>query len=308
MPQLYSAEVGEQILKNYREAEIPELHKAVFEWTEVFTRRSWDMQAANLQRLRTLGLTDRDLVGWAQTACVQTCFTMGADSGGVPLDKDAAMPPGFKKSREFYSQSPEGLTAAEPYYGAAAATIGASGVAWVATDGDSAEYQDAAAWAEARYGFVPNLFRALSLRPEYFRRHMLALALLERPQTANLSPRQHAMVRALASSLTQGRYSTNTVRALVESVSAEPDLYARLTEDYREREWAAADRVILDFATKVARNAYKVTEDDAQRFRDIGLGDEAYVDVLNTLSIQTAFDRLTNSLGVQPDAQPLLSV
>ena len=58
----------------------------------------------------------------------------------------------------------------------------------------------------------------------------------------------------------------------------------------------------------MARNAYKVTEDDAQRFRDIGLGDEAYVDVLNTLSIQTAFDRLTNSLGVQPDAQPLLSV
>ena len=306
MPQLYSAEVGEQILENYHEADIPELHKALFEWAELFTRRSWETRAEDLQKLRTLGLTDRDLVGWAQAACVQTCFTMGADSGGIPLDADAAMPPGFQKSREFYAQAPEGLTAADPRQFPSAPGDDAGAVAWVASDDNADEYKEAAAWAEERYGFVPNLLKALSLRPEYFRRHVLALELLERPQTESLSPRRHAIVRALASSLTRGRYSANTVRALVESVSDEPDLYARLTEDYREREWAPADRVILDFATKVARNAYKVTEDDAQRFREVGLDDEAYVDVLNTVALQTSFDRLTNCLGVRPDPQPLL--
>jgi len=30
MPQLYSAEVGQQILGNYKEAEIPEVHKELF--------------------------------------------------------------------------------------------------------------------------------------------------------------------------------------------------------------------------------------------------------------------------------------
>ena len=68
----------------------------------------------------------------------------------------------------------------------------------------------------------------------------------------------------------------------------------------------ASGPVILDFGTKVARNAYKVTEDDAQQFRDVGLDDEAYVDVLNTVAIQTSCDRLANSLGVRPDPQPLL--
>ena len=308
MPQLYSAEVGEQILEDYHQADIPELHRAVFEWTELYTRRSWEMRAEDLKKLRTRGITDRDLVGWAQIACMQTRFTMSADSSGIPLDADAAMPPGFRKSREFYNQAPEGLTAADPHQSIAAPTNDAGAVAWVATDEDSDEYKKAAAWAESRYGFVPNLLKVLSLRPEFFRRHTLALELLEQPQTESLSPRRHAMVRALASSLTKSRYSAATVRQLVESTSGENSLYERLTEDYRQREWEPTDQVVLDFATKVARNAYKVTEEDAQRFREAGLDDEAYVDVLNTVALQTSFDRLTNCLGVRPDSQLLLPI
>ena len=51
-----------------------------------------------------------------------------------------------------------------------------------------------------------------------------------------------------------------------------------------------------------------INEDDAQRFREVGLDDEAYVDVLNTVAIQTSLDRLANSLGVRPDQQPLLPI
>jgi hypothetical protein len=38
----------------------------------------------------------------------------------------------------------------------------------------------------------------------------------------------------------------------------------------------------------------------------VGLDDEAYVDVLNTVAIQTSLDRLANVLGVRVDEQPLL--
>ena len=55
------------------------------------------------------------------------------------------------------------------------------------------------------------------------------------------------------------------------------------------------------------RNAYKVTEKDALAFREVGLSDEAYVDVLDTASIQTSLDRLANALGVTPDAAPSLA-
>jgi alkylhydroperoxidase family enzyme len=64
---------------------------------------------------------------------------------------------------------------------------------------------------------------------------------------------------------------------------------------------------VLDFASKMAANAYKVWEADAQSFRDSGLDDEAYLEVLEVVSIQSSLDRLANSLGVVPDAQPILS-
>ena len=64
--------------------------------------------------------------------------------------------------------------------------------------------------------------------------------------------------------------------------------------------------MVLEFALKATRNAYKITAKDAQIFRDAGLTEEAYVDVLNTVAIQTSLDRLANCLGVVPDESPIL--
>ena len=71
-------------------------------------------------------------------------------------------------------------------------------------------------------------------------------------------------------------------------------------------DWAPGERLVLDFAAKLTRNAYKVTEKDALAFREARLGDEGYVEVLNTAAIQTSLDRLANALGVAPDETPLL--
>lgn len=179
--------------------------------------------------------------------------------GGAPLDTDPKMQPGFQKPREFHTLDPKGLTAAEPERPNFHRPATVESVAWVATDG-SAEYQDTAAWAEVRYKFVPNFLRVLSLRP-------LALELLERPLSAKLTARQQAVAAALVSTLIRCQYSAGTTPRLVKSTSEETGLYQRLTANYRQREWAPMDRVFLDFATKVACNAYKVTEDDADLAR-----------------------------------------
>ena len=64
--------------------------------------------------------------------------------------------------------------------------------------------------------------------------------------------------------------------------------------------------MVLEFARKTACSTYKITEKDAVSLREVGLDDEAYVDILNTVSIQTSLDRLANALGVRPDPTPLL--
>ncbi len=307
LPLLYPGDgVAQKVAEDAQSAPIPELHKAMFRWAERFTRRSWQMTDSDLEDLRAQGLDDAEIVNWAQIACLQTWWVMSADGGGIPLEGDALTGPAIGLTREVYESAPEGLTAAGPDAAERSAQASARGVAWVGTDEAAERYRSAARQAEARYGFVPNLFKAVSLRPEIFPRHLLALELLDGPRSPGLSPRQHAMVRARVSSLNRSAYSAGTTRALLERVTGDDSIYARLISGGADLDLEPDDRAVLDFADKATRNAYKITAKDAAGFRDAGLGDEGYVDVLNTVSIQTSFDRLANSLGVVPDEEPLL--
>jgi uncharacterized peroxidase-related enzyme len=115
------------------------------------------------------------------------------------------------------------------------------------------------------------------------------------------------MVRVLVSHLTRCRYSEPTTTALLTRATGDPDLATRVRTEPLAADLSPTDRVALALATKFARNAYKVTEKDAISLREAGLDDEAYVDILNTVSIQTSLDRLANVLGVRPDPIPLLA-
>jgi alkylhydroperoxidase family enzyme len=296
LPLYPDPDTRQKLLDDPQTAPIPNVQKEMFAFTKRFVQESWDMRPQDLDRLRAAGLSEAEVVNWATLGSTQSWFTMSADGGGIPMEQGALTGPGVGKLREHYEATPEGQLAPSLAEGAGRSQS-ADGIAWVETNEGDPAYVEAARWAEERYGFVPNLLRAVSLQPNYYKRHCLALELLEKPQSEQLSPRQHALVRALVSQLTRSAYGQVTARALLERVTGETQIPETLSD---------ADRVVLDFATKVARNAYKITEKDAAAFRDAGLGDEAYVDVLNTTSIQISLERLANCLGVRPDEAPAL--
>ena len=300
--------MANQVVADYLAAPIPEIHKTLFSWVKRFTQCSWDLGDCDVAALRAAGLSQRDVVDWAQLASLQTWLVMSADGGGVTLDSEAPRGHAVGFTRDTYHGAEAGLTAAEVTAQPVVREAPANGVAWVDIDPANETYQEAAAWARDRYGFVPNLFTAESLSPGHYELHKEGLSLLERPQSGSLSPRQHAMVRAMISNLNRCAYSAHTTRQLLLSVSGDEALVAAVTTDYTRHDLDPDDKLVLDFAAKMARNSYKVVPKDAQAFRDAGLGDEAYVDVLNTTSIQTSQDRLANALGVTPDTQPLLPV
>ena len=307
LPLLYpEAATREALLADPQTAPIPPVHRELFRFAEKFVRASWESGPADLQRLRSVGLSERDIVLWATLGSTQSWFTMSADGGGVPLEGDAVSGSGVGRTRDAYEGIGPGLLAAADAVEGSGEAAG-NAVAWVEIDESNDAYLEAAAWAETRYGCTPNLLRAVSLQPGYFRRHKLALELLEAPQSTSLSPRLHAMVRVLVSHLTRSRYSEPTTTALLTRVTGDPELAGRLRNQALEADLSPTERVALTLATKFARNAYKVTEKDAISLREAGLDDEAYVDILNNVSIQTSLDRLTNLLGVRPDSAPLLA-
>jgi uncharacterized peroxidase-related enzyme len=245
-------------------------------------------------------------VQWATLGSTQSWFTASADGGGIPLEGDALTGTGVGRRRDAYEATREGLLAASFDTVSPRSELDDGGLAWVEIDESTDEYRETSRWAEQRYGCIPNLLRAVSLQPSYYRRHRLALELLEAPRSASLSPRHHAMIRVVVSHLNRSRYGEPTSTALLSRAGGERGLADRLREEPERADWSLIDRVVLALATKFARNAYKVTEKDAISLREVGLDDEAYVDILNTVSIQSSLERLANVLGVRPDPVPLL--
>lgn len=307
LPRLYkSDDIADAIMADFETAPIPELHKVMFRWVEKFTRRSWEMTPADIETLRDAGVEEAEIVDWAQVAALQTWWVMQADGGGIPLEGDAVTGTVVGHERDWYHAADAELTASAPSQPLAIRGASVDTLCWVETQ-HSDEFEDQAQDARDRWGFVPNLFTAVSLKPDILPRHQLGLELLEAPRSTSLSARQHGMVRALTTSLNHAPYSRDTAREQLRRTGAPDDLFDKVTDDYTQHDWSPGDRAVLDFASKMAANAYKVWEADAQSFRDSGLDDEAYLEVLEVVSIQSSLDRLANSLGVVPDGQPILS-
>jgi|GEM_PF-1907476 len=290
-------------------AAIPGPRGAALRFLAKFTRRSWRIGDADLEALRKAGLADEDIADLCQMGAIQTLAVNQADGGGIWFPEAGGDAVGH--DRAYYAGAQEGLTGAgaAPTRGRGAIE-GAPGAAAfrIATDPDAAPYQEQARRAQTRWGFVPKLLRALSKgrEPSLLPFQQIALELLEAPQSAALTPRQHALVRALAAEASHGAYCEPTIQQQLVRAGEAP------AGDAPETDWAKArarderDLLVFRFAEKAARNAYKITEKDAARFRDAGLGDEAYLDVLGTVGLQLGIDRMANALGVAPDAHPLL--
>ncbi len=308
MPLVYDDyEIAKQIAEDPEVAPIPELQKAMYAWVKKFTRNSWELTADDVRGLRDAGVDDTEIAVWAQIATAQTYFVIAADGGGIDLEDGGDVGPVVGRDRGSYHSADEGLLAAAPGGVKSGTRTIDDPTAWIATDTSRSDFESVSDWAIKRYGFVPNLLKAVSIEPYGMRSHVSALELLEAPQSKTLSPRQHALVRALVSELNRCAYSATTTRGLLQQFADGDALYEKVTGPWNPDAWDDIDRLVLSFAMKATRNAYKIVPSDAQGFRDAGLGDEAYVDVLNTVAIQTALDRLANSLGVALDERPALA-
>jgi alkylhydroperoxidase family enzyme len=292
------ADLVRSIAEDPDAAPIPEAHKVVYRWTGKLVHEPWAFGIGDIAQLRGLGLAETDIAHWAVRGTSQSWFTMCADGAGVDLDGGALVGPAVGRARAVYKaecrpDTKRDLGSAEP-----GSTERRSESAWIETLERGEVFEAAASRATESWGCVPHILRAVSLQPEALERHAYMLELLEQPQSKSLPPRTHALVRAAVAKLNQSIWAQPTIEALLDRHASH--LESSTDSDRR------IDDLAIDLATKLVRTPWKVTEKDAIGFRDAGLDDAAYLDVLDTTAIQNALDRLTWALGVPADPEPLL--
>jgi uncharacterized peroxidase-related enzyme len=155
--------------------------------------------------------------------------------------------------------------------------------------GEVAEIYDA---MREQFGYLPNLVRGFSLRPEVYRAWLQLNGAIKAHDVRRYELATLAAARRLRSSYCALQHG----KVLAQQFSSFEDVPG-LPEGLDE-----ADRAVMELAEKVVDDATSVTQADVDRLRALGLSDAEIVDVVLAASVRCFFSKTLDALGVAPDA------
>ncbi len=151
-------------------------------------------------------------------------------------------------------------------------------------------------------GFVPNVMRVLSHRPDEFRAFFAYHdALME--GTSGLTKAEREMIVVVTSALNRCPYCVIAHGAILRIRAKNPRIADQLATNYKTAEITARERAILDFAVKVATAAADLSDRDRQAARAAGLTDEDLWDIAAITAFFAMSNRLASATGMRPNEE-----
>lgn len=151
-------------------------------------------------------------------------------------------------------------------------------------------------------GFVPNVMRVLSHRPDEFRAFFAYHdALME--GASGLTKAEREMIVVVTSALNRCPYCVIAHGAILRIRAKNPRIADQLATNYKTAEITARERAILDFAVKVAAAAADLSDHDRQAARAAGLTDEDLWDIAAITAFFAMSNRLASAAGMRPNEE-----
>jgi uncharacterized peroxidase-related enzyme len=164
--------------------------------------------------------------------------------------------------------------------------------------------------ARERIGFVPNVFRSYSVRPERFSAWFAHFKLLHEP-TEHLDAADREMIAVVVSA-----YNRCTYCIVAHGQALRAGLIARgmtagaaeVAADHIATNWRHAElddrqRAVCDYAERLTAEPRRMQESDLRALRDVGLTDHEVWDVVEIASMYNFTNRMALALGQQPNEE-----
>jgi uncharacterized peroxidase-related enzyme len=156
--------------------------------------------------------------------------------------------------------------------------------------------------AKGKIGFVPNVFRVYSFRPERFSAWFAHYKQLHEP-TENLNSAEREMI-AVAVSMANGcLYCLVAHGAALREALGDPIQADRITLDYKRAGVDAKMEGVLDFAVKLTKSPHDCLEHDIEHLRGLGLTQEEVWDVIEIAAMYNFTNRLASATGMIPNRE-----
>jgi uncharacterized peroxidase-related enzyme len=144
---------------------------------------------------------------------------------------------------------------------------------------------------------IAGIVASHSLIPEALHHAFATFGALMAPDLP-LTRRQHEMIAVVVSVTNRCFYCSTSHVEFLRRVTLDEALAEALRRDYRTAPIDAGDRVMLDYAAQVTRDATGVTDEDHERLRAAGFDDQAILQITLIAAWFNYINRVADALGV----------
>jgi len=144
---------------------------------------------------------------------------------------------------------------------------------------------------------IAGIVASHSLIPDALHHGFATFGALMAPELP-LSRRQHEMIATVVSVTNRCFYCSTSHLEFLRRVTLDDALVNALREDYRTAPIDDRDRVMLDYAAQVTRNAAGVSDEHHARLRDAGFDDTGILQITLIAAWFNYINRVADALGV----------
>jgi|SRR5579872_1650924 len=153
---------------------------------------------------------------------------------------------------------------------------------------------------QAKIGFVPNVFRAYSRRPEHFRAFMHYHDVLMRAPSGLSRAEREAIVVAVSSE-NRCQYCMTAHGAALRVIGKDPILAEQIANNWRTADLTPRLRHILAFASRVNEQQFAATDDEIAELRNAGFSDEDIWDIAAVAAFFGFSNRMAGLMDMHPN-------
>ena len=151
-----------------------------------------------------------------------------------------------------------------------------------------------------KLGFVPNVFWTLAHRPNEFRAFFAyfdALMLRE----GGLTKAEREMIVVATTAENHCVYCVVHHSAILRLRARDPLIADQIAINYRRADLSVRQRLMLDFAVKVATESHALCDEDFDTLREHGFSDDDIWDIGAITAFFAQGSRLANLIGMRPN-------
>ncbi len=155
---------------------------------------------------------------------------------------------------------------------------------------------------EEKLGLVPNVLQAYSLRPNRLRKFIDVYNEIMLGES-KLTKLEREMIAVVVSSCNRCYYCLVAHGQAVRQLSDNEELGEMLVMNYRVAKLDNRMRAVLDFAWNLSESPAHTSDDDRQALFDVGIGNEEYFDICETVAFFNMTNRMAHGVDMMPNSQ-----